>query len=63
MPSEIAEYAFGLAQRFSRFYAACRVIDAEDAAVRSSRLALCSLAYQVLAKALWMLAIGLPERM
>jgi arginyl-tRNA synthetase len=63
MPSELAEYAFGLAQRFSRFYAACRVIDAEDAAVRSSRLALCALTYQVLAKALWMLAIGLPERM
>jgi arginyl-tRNA synthetase len=63
MPSEIAEYAFGLAQRFSRFYAACRVLDAEDAAVRGSRLALCSLTYQVLAKALWMLAIGLPERM
>ncbi len=63
MPSEIAEYAFGLAQRFSRFYVACRVIDAEDEAVRTSRLALCALTYKVLAKALWMLAIGLPERM
>jgi arginyl-tRNA synthetase len=63
MPSEIADYAFGLAQRFSRFYAACRVLDAEDEAVRGSRLTLCSLTYQVLAKALWMLAIGLPERM
>jgi arginyl-tRNA synthetase len=63
MPSEIAEYAFGLAQRFSRFYVACRVLDAEDEAVRASRLALCALTYRVLAKALWMLAIGLPERM
>ena len=63
MPSEIADYAFGLAQRFSRFYADCPVLGEADAAMRASRLRLCALAHAVLSRALWMLGIEVPERM
>jgi arginyl-tRNA synthetase len=63
MPSEIADYAFGLAQRFSRFYAECPVLGEDDGATRGSRLALCGLSHAVLSRALWMLGIDVPERM
>jgi arginyl-tRNA synthetase len=63
MPSEIADYAFGLAQRFSRFYADCPVLGEPDRAVQASRLKLCGLAHAVLSRALWMLGIEVPERM
>jgi arginyl-tRNA synthetase len=63
MPSEIADYAFGLAQRFSRFYADCPVLGDADPEMRASRLALCGLAHAVLSRALWMLGIEVPERM
>lgn len=62
-PDEIAALAFAVAQAFSRFYADCPVLNAEDAAARSSRLALCGLAHAVLSKALWMLGIAVPVRM
>jgi arginyl-tRNA synthetase len=63
LPNEIADYAFGLAQRFSRFYAECSVLGEADREVRASRLALCSLTRSVLSRALWMLGIDVPERM
>jgi arginyl-tRNA synthetase len=63
MPSEIADYAFGLAQQFSRFYADCPVLGEADAGMRGSRLRLCALAHAVLSRALWMLGIEVPERM
>jgi arginyl-tRNA synthetase len=63
MPSELADYAFGLAQRFSRFYADCPVLGEADQAMRASRLGLCGLAHAVLSRALWMLGIDVPERM
>ena len=63
LPSEIAEYAFNLAQRFSQFYAACPVLNEADRHVQASRLALCSLTLKVLSRSLWMLGIAVPERM
>jgi arginyl-tRNA synthetase len=63
LPSEIADYAFGLAQRFSRFYVDCPVLGEADQAMRASRLALSSLSHAVLSRALWMLGIEVPERM
>jgi arginyl-tRNA synthetase len=63
LPSEIADYAFGLAQRFSRFYADCPALGEADREARASRLALCGLSRAVLSRALWMLGIGVPERM
>ncbi len=62
-PNEIADFAFAVAQSFSRFYTECPVLAAEDEAVRASRLALCGLAHQVLSKALWMLGIAVPQKM
>ena len=63
LPSEIADYAFGLAQRFSRFYVDCPVLGEADREMRASRLALSSLSHAVLSRALWMLGIEVPERM
>ncbi|HVI53517.1 MAG TPA: arginine--tRNA ligase [Luteibacter sp.] len=62
-PGVIAEYAFGVAQRFSRFYAACPVLVEPDVGVRTTRLGFCLLALRVLEKALFLLAIEVPERM
>lgn len=63
LPSEIADYAFGLAQRFSRFYAVCPVLGEADRKMRTSRLALCGLSHAVLSRCLWMLGIDVPNRM
>ena len=63
MPHVIAEHAFRLAQSFSKFYAACPVLVAPDAAVRDSRLALSKAALDQLETALDLLGIDTPERM
>lgn len=62
-PNEIAEYAFELAKKFSKFYTECPVVQADDPAVRTSRLKLCDLTHKVLSRALWMLGIDTPTRM
>ena len=61
-PNEIADFAFAVAQSFSRFYTECPVLAAGDAE-RAARLALCDLAFAVLSRALWMLGIAVPQRM
>ena len=63
MPHVIAEHAYRLAQAFSKFYAACPVLIAPDAATRDSRLALSKAALDQLATALTLLGIDTPERM
>jgi arginyl-tRNA synthetase len=62
-PGILAEYAFGVAQRFSRFYAACAVIGEADPAVRASRIGLCVLVRRVLEDALDLLGLDVPSRM
>ncbi|WP_266157474.1 arginine--tRNA ligase [Dyella silvatica] len=62
-PGVLAEYAFGLAQRFSRFYAECPVLGAAIVTQRASRLAMCHLTGMVLARSLELLGIDVPERM
>jgi arginyl-tRNA synthetase len=62
-PNEIAEYAFELAKKFSRFYTECPVLQEADAQVRASRLKLCDITHKVLSRALWMLGVDVPERM
>ena len=62
-PNEIADYAFALAQSFSRFYTECPVLGAASDAERASRLALCGLVLAVQSKALWLLGIAIPPRM
>jgi arginyl-tRNA synthetase len=62
-PGVLADYAFGLAQRFSRFYGECAVLGEPDASIRASRLALCALTGRVLERSLHLLGIEVPERM
>jgi arginyl-tRNA synthetase len=62
-PNAIAEHAYRLAQSFSKFYAACPVLVAEDPAVRASRLAFAEVALRQLEQALDLLGIATPERM
>ena len=62
-PSEVAGYTFDLAQAFSRFYADCPVLSEADDRLRNTRLALCKLTSKVLAEALWLLGIEVPEAM
>ena len=63
MPHLIAEHAYRLAQTFSKFYAACPVLMAPDAATRASRLALSKAVLDQLVIALDLLGIETPERM
>jgi arginyl-tRNA synthetase len=62
-PLIMASYAYDLAKAFHLFYHAVRVLQAEEAAVRASRLRLTAAARQTLANALGLLGIQLPEVM
>jgi len=62
-PNAVAEHAYRLAQAFSRFYAACPVLGAADAATRGSRLALADTTLRQLETALDLLGIDTPARM
>ena len=62
-PNILCEYAFELAQVFSRFYGAYHILSESDDALRASRLGLCGLTLAVLTKVLDLLGIEVPERM
>ncbi|MBV8977444.1 MAG: arginine--tRNA ligase [Alphaproteobacteria bacterium] len=62
-PNILCEYAFELAQKFSRFYAEHHILSESDAGVRAARLGLCALTLAVLIKVLDILGIEVPERM
>ncbi|HRD28795.1 MAG TPA: arginine--tRNA ligase, partial [Caulobacter sp.] len=62
-PNFVAEHAFKLAQSFSRFYAACPILQAGDDAKAASRLALAVTTLKQLELALDLLGIETPERM
>ena len=62
-PNFIAEHAYKLAQTFSKFYAACPILSADDEATRASRLALAETTMKQLELALSLLGIEAPERM
>jgi arginyl-tRNA synthetase len=62
-PNILCEYAFELAQNFSRFYGAHHVLSEPDAGLRSTRLGLCALVLAVLTRVLDLLGIEIPERM
>src|ERR1700744_4399015 len=47
-PNLLCEYAFELAQNFSRFYGAHHILSETDAALRAARLGLCALVLSVL---------------
>jgi arginyl-tRNA synthetase len=62
-PNAVAEHAYRLAQVFSKFYAACPILQAPDAATRASRLALAAATLKQLDTALDLLGITVPDRM
>lgn len=62
-PHFLCEHAFELAQTFSRFYAARRILDEADGALRASRLALAAATGAQLDCILNLLAMPAPERM
>ena len=62
-PNLIAEHAYRLAQSFSKFYAACPILVAPDAATKGSRLALAAASLHQLETALDLLGIQTPDRM
>jgi arginyl-tRNA synthetase len=61
-PNALAEHAYRLSQAFSKFYAACPILQAEPA-LRASRLTLATVALAQLELALDLLGISVPERM
>jgi arginyl-tRNA synthetase len=62
-PNMLCDYAFELAQRFSRFYAAHHILSESDVALRAARLALCAQVLAALTRVLDLLGIEVPERM
>ncbi len=62
-PNILCDYAFTLAQQYSRFYAEHHILSELDAAVRASRLGLCQLTLAALVKTLGILGIEVPQRM
>ncbi len=63
MPHILCDHAFVLAQAFSKFYAACRIVDEKDDAIRASRLSLAGVVGDQLHLTLDLLGIEAPERM
>ncbi|MES1150436.1 MAG: arginine--tRNA ligase, partial [Dongia sp.] len=62
-PNKIADFAFGLAQTFSGYYANFHVLSETNAARRHSRLAVSELVMRELELCLELLGIQTPERM
>jgi len=62
-PNFVAEHAYKLAQAFSRFYAACPILQAGDDKIAASRLGLATATLKQLETALDLLGIETPERM
>jgi arginyl-tRNA synthetase len=62
-PHKLAVFLFEAASAFTTFYEQCPVLQADDPAVRDSRLALSALTLRVLLAGLDLLGIPVPERM
>jgi arginyl-tRNA synthetase len=62
-PHKLASFLFETASAFTTFYEQCPVLQADDPAVRDSRLALSALTLRVLLVGLDLLGIPVPERM
>jgi len=62
-PAVIANYAFELASEYNRFYHELTILKEENLLSRGLRLSLSQFTAKVIANALWMLGIEVPERM
>jgi arginyl-tRNA synthetase len=62
-PNVLCEYAFELAQKFSRFYSEHHILSEGDTELRAARLGLCDVTLATITKVLAILGIEVPERM
>jgi arginyl-tRNA synthetase len=62
-PAVVANFGYDLAKEFNQFYQELPILKEEDASVREFRLALTSLTGQVIASAMHLLGISVPEKM
>ena len=62
-PHRIAGYALELAQEFTTFYEACKVIGASPEALESQRIALSVAAQRTIALSLGLLGVSAPDSM
>ena len=62
-PNVLCDYAFSLAQEFSRFYTAHHILSETDEELRAARLGLCEFTLRVFVKVLDLLGIEVPRRM
>lgn len=62
-PNILCDYAFTLAQLFSRFYSEHHILSETDQDLRAARLGLCKLTLDMMTKVLDLLGISVPERM
>jgi arginyl-tRNA synthetase len=62
-PNILCDYAFTLAQNFSRFYSAHHILSETDTNLRAQRLGLCAGVLGVMTQTLDLLGIAVPERM
>ena len=62
-PYKITNYIHDLAGLIHEFYTECRVIDRDNIALSSSRLALCKASEQVMKNALNLIGVSAPEHM
>jgi arginyl-tRNA synthetase len=62
-PNILCEYAFTLAQEFSRFYTEHHIMSEKNLELRATRLGLCDLTLRALTKVLGLLGIEVPARM
>jgi arginyl-tRNA synthetase len=62
-PAVVANFGYDLAKEFNQFYQELPILKEEDAAVREFRLALTSLTGQIIASAMQLLGINVPEKM
>ena len=62
-PAVIANYAFELASEYNRFYQEHTILKEKELQSRGLRLSLSQFTAKVIANALWMLGIEVPERM
>lgn len=62
-PNHVAEYAYGLAVKFNRFYDECHILSEPDAKRQASWLALSALSLRAVDTLLGLLGISVPDRM
>ena len=62
-PNILCDYAFELAQKFSRFYGEHHILSKTDTVLRGQRLGTCARTLAVLREILALLGIEVPERM